>query len=448
MTLRGFATRVLQPFLLGVAVSAAILAFWSRLPVCAGGESDPLLAAAQAFRRPAAIPVPAADQPNPARIALGHALFRDTRLSRDGSRSCASCHDPALAFTDGVARGKGIAGTPLARNTPHLWNLAWGETFFWDGRAGSLEAQARGPIENPLEMGQDLEVATRLMAGDEALRRHFAEAFPGESGPAAGQVLRALAAWERTLVSPPTRFDRFAEGDPVALDVRERAGFGLFLGKAGCVSCHSGWAFTDRAYHDVGLPGTDPGRAAIIGLPATEHAFRTPGLRELAWTAPYMHDGSLPSLEAVVDHYAGGMVSRPSLSPDLPRLALTPDEREALVAFLGTLSSEDPPAPASLAAETPVRGPAVATATGRIVSQKDKMFLPGAATLREGEQLVVVNDDGRTHNVRLDGDGVAFDSGAQEPGQTVRIPFAHAGAYRVYCGIHPAMQLTVTVLAR
>jgi cytochrome c peroxidase len=448
MTTRDLARLVLQPFLLGVAVCAAALAAAGGWPVRAGGETDPLLVAAQAFRRPATVPVPAADPPNPARVALGERLFHDTRLSRDGSRSCASCHDPALAFTDGVARGKGIAGVPLARNTPHLWNLAWGETFFWDGRSGSLESQARGPIENPLEMGQDLEAATRLLSYDPAMRERFEAAFPGEAGPSSGQALRALAAWERMLVSPSTRFDRFAEGDRTALDERERAGFELFVGKAGCVSCHSGWAFTDRAYHDIGLPGEDRGRAAVTGLSATEHAFRTPGLRELAWTGPYMHDGSLTTLDAVVDHYSDGVVQRPSLSPDLPQLRLTGQEREALVAFLGTLSSEDPPTPASLAVEAVVPR-AVALADGsRTVSQKDKTFLPGAMRLKAGEQLVVVNDDKRTHNVRLDDARTAFDSGAQEPGQTVRIPFAQPGTYRVYCGIHPAMQLTVSVLER
>jgi cytochrome c peroxidase len=442
---------VIRPFVLGAAAGAALLGVgWMGGVVRAGEAEDPLWQVAQSFRRPDALPAVIADTPNAARIVLGEALFSDRRLSRDGSLSCSSCHDPALGFTDGVARGVGIAKVRLARNTPHLWNLAWGESFFWDGRAASLEEQARGPIENPLEMAQDLVIASRAIATDLTARRLFAEAFPGEQGPAPDQILRALAAYERTLVSPSTRFDRWVAGERDALVAGEREGFGLFVGKAGCAACHSGWAFTDRAYHDIGLPGEDRGRAAVIGLAATEHAFRTPSLRELAWTGPYMHDGSLATLDAVLDHYEHGIVARPSLSPDLPRVTLSPEEREALLAFLATLSSDDPPTAASLAPASVVPASVAAAAAlpdsgaAGIVSQKDKTFLPGRLSLRRGAEILIVNDDKRTHNVRIDGAG-AFDSGAQEPGQTVRLSFPRAGMFKVYCGIHPSMQLTVAV---
>lgn len=404
-------------------------------------EDDALWRAAQAYKRPAALPF-SPDAANAARIALGEALFSDTRLSGPGSFACASCHDPALAFTDGVPLGKGVAGQHLARHTPTLWNLAWGESFFWDGRAKSLEEQAKGPIEHPLEMAGSLADDAVRLAADPPTAARFRQAFPGETVVAPEQVVRALAAYERTLVSPLTRFDKWVEGDRTSLSDEERAGFGLFAGKAGCSNCHSGWAFTDRAYHDIGLPGSDLGRGARLHLPALNHAFRTPSLRELVWTAPYMHDGSLPTLEAVLDHYQHGIVARPSLSPDLPRVDLTDEERSALLAFLATLSSDTPPVPMPLASGG--KPDAVAAEAVLRVSQKDKKFSPGAVRMKRGETLTIVNDDKRTHNVRLDGKP-AFDSGAQEPGQTAAIRFDEAGTFHVYCGIHPSMQLDVEV---
>ena len=169
------------------------------------------------FQRPDGFPVPAANPGTAEKVALGERLFNDPRLSSNGKVACATCHNPSLAFADGVARGKGVAGTPLGRHTPTLWNLAWGETYFWDGRTKSLEEQARIPLENPIEMNMKLEDATRVLAGDETLTAAFAAVFAGE-GLTGENVLKALAAYERTLVSPRTRFDRWAAGDDAALD--------------------------------------------------------------------------------------------------------------------------------------------------------------------------------------------------------------------------------------
>jgi cytochrome c peroxidase len=158
-------------------------------------------------------------------------------------------------------------------------------------------------------------------------------------------VVAALASYVRSLVSPPTRFDAWAEGDAQALRAGELRGFRLFTGKAGCVLCHVGWRFTDDRFHDIGLPSSDAGRGAVPGGTPGLMAFKTPGLRELTHTAPYMHDGSLPTLDTVVRHYSGGFVARPSLAPHLNReLKLTARERVDLVAFLRTLSSEKGPA--------------------------------------------------------------------------------------------------------
>jgi cytochrome c peroxidase len=325
--------------------------------------------------------------------------------------------------------------------------VAWGLTFFWDGRATSLEAQAGDPIENAREMAGNLPKAAAAFADDPEMARGFASAFPDPRVTVAN-IRAALASFERTLVSPETRFDRWAAGDANALEPDEIAGLKLFVGKGGCVNCHSGWRFTDDAFHDIGLPSTDRGRGETINLPAADHAFKTPSLRERAWTAPYMHNGSLKTLEEVVNHYADGIVRRPTLSADLPpRIELSPEERAQLVAFLGTLSSEDPPRPQSLpprvqeigAAGT---GKAIPTTT---VSERDREFKPGHVLIQRGQSLTVVNDDTRVHNVRIDDPRARFSSDAQEPGDKVVIGLDQTGEFTAICGIHPNMRLDIVV---
>jgi len=295
------------------------------------------------FLRPATPPPSPADNPiTPDRVALGAKLFADPRLSGDGARSCASCHAPELAFTDGRRRARALSGAPLLRNTPSLWNLAWSKHYFWDGRAPSLEAQVRGPIEAVDEMGGEWPVILARLEADTALVAQFQAAF-AEAKPPLSQdsIVRALAAYVRSLISPPTRFDAWIAGDASALSAPEVRGFRLFTGKAGCVLCHVGWRFTDDRFHDIGLPGSDPGRGAVPGGTPGLSAFKTPSLRELSRSAPYMHDGSLPTLAAVLRHYAGGFVRRPTLAPSMDRqLRLSAQERADLAAFLQTLSSE------------------------------------------------------------------------------------------------------------
>lgn len=286
------------------------------------------------FARPAASHEP--EEGEAARIALGHDLFHDPRLSGSGRASCATCHEPARAFTDGRKTGQGPEGDVLARNVPALYDLAWSKAFFWDGRAPTLEAQARFPILAPDEMAGDFPTIRRRLAGDPAFAARFAIAFPDAEGVSEEGLLAALAAYVGSLASPPSRFDDWVAGDDAALEDEERKGFAIFVGKGGCVSCHGGWRLTDDAFHDIGLPGDDLGRGG-------QRAFKTPSLREAAHTAPYMHDGSLATLEDVVDHYAGGVIRRPSLAPTLVRdLELSAEEKAALVAFLKTLSSESP----------------------------------------------------------------------------------------------------------
>jgi cytochrome c peroxidase len=291
------------------------------------------------FARPAAPPAPAGNPMTPERVALGARLFADTRLSGDGSRSCATCHLPDRSFTDGRRSARSVSGTPLRRNTPSLWNLAWAKQFFWDGRAPSLEEQVAMPIEAADEMGGHWPTILGRLRADADLAAEVRAAFPEEPAVSQATIVKALASYVRSLVSPPTRFDAWIGGDAEALSAAEVRGFGLFTGKGGCLLCHVGWRFTDDRFHDIGLPSRDPGRGVVPGGTPGLQAFKTPGLRDVARTAPYMHDGSLPTLAAVVRHYAGGFVARPAVAPSMDRkLRLTPRERADLAAFLRSLS--------------------------------------------------------------------------------------------------------------
>lgn len=285
--------------------------------------------------RPREIPHPPDNAPSACRTALGRALFHDRRLSRENRRSCASCHVPERAFTDGVRTATSINGGALARNTPSLLDVGWSPSLHWDGRAKTLEEQAWLPISHPEELAGQWPRIEAALETDPVTRAAFAVAFPDQPAVSASNLAKALAAYERTLVSPPTRFDRWVAGDEAALSHEERAGFRLFVGRAGCVGCHGGWRFSDGRRHDIGLPRAD-------GDPVEPMAFRTPGLRGLTRTAPYMHDGSKATLADVIDHYSAGFVRRPSLSGNIVRdLRLTPTEKGQLIAFLTALSPDD-----------------------------------------------------------------------------------------------------------
>jgi cytochrome c peroxidase len=414
----------------------------------AGVAQEPKLARAEfrEFVRPDVVPVPEVSMSTAKQIALGAALFNDTRLSRDGAMSCATCHDPARSFTDGESRGKGVAGVTLRRNTPTLWNLAWGESFFWDGRAATLEAQARGPIEHPLEMDLRLADVVPVLKGDPNAVAAFTDAF-GADGVTEDNILKALAAFERTLVSPKTRFDRWVEGDDKALTPTEIKGFELFRGRAGCSKCHSGWRFTDEGYHDVGLPGTaDMGRGEVADAPLMDNAFKTPTLRELVWTAPYMHDGSLGTIEAANDHYFGGVEKRPSTSPDVPLIIpVFTAERQAITAFLRTLSSDAPPQPVTLplAVQRPETSGAVVISEVKI---RGRRFEPSAVRISKSQSLEVYNDDGRSHALRGDHQYVSISGETLSHGQRATLTFAQAGVFDVKSPVHPGLKLRVEIV--
>jgi cytochrome c peroxidase len=431
-------------FLAGGA-AGAVAALLVRTASSQPAAPDDLAALKASFRRPSGVPFPADNSFSEKKRALGEALFHDKRLSIDQSLACVSCHDRDKGFADGKIQGRGVPGRPLKRHTPTLWNLAWSAPVFWDGRARSLEEQVAGPIESPDEMAQPVPAAVARLAADPAMARAFADAFPDAPRVDGGNLAKAIATYERTFVSPPTRFDKWIDGDGQALSKNEIDGFRLFAGKAGCVKCHSSFAFTDYAFHDIGMPGDDRGRGAVLRLEATEHAFKTPGLREIGRSAPYMHDGTLATLGDVIRHYETGIVERPTLSKDLTRgLKLSDEERGNLIAFLATLTSEAQPRLPEVIA--PVQsGPTTPAERVSTVSQDDKAFHPTHIALARGGRLWIVNNDQRTHNVRVFDPKLDFDSGAQEPGETVEIEFPAAGRFLVFCGIHPKMELYVDV---
>jgi cytochrome c peroxidase len=263
------------------------------------------------------MPVPDTNPLTPSKIALGRKLFFDKRLSSDGTLACASCHDPKRAFSDGRQFACGINGQEGTRNAPAIINRGYGRTFFWDGRAKSLEQQALEPILNPKELGMT-----------EAL-------VESRTGLKIAEVTAALASYVRSIRSGDSRFDRYAAGNQRALSDLEKVGLAIFRGKASCTSCHAGPNFTDEQFHNTGIAWRE-GRLTDEG--AGEGKFKVPTLREVARTAPYMHDGSLKTLEDAVEYYDRGGNPNPGLDEDLRPLHLSSGEKQALVSFLRSLS--------------------------------------------------------------------------------------------------------------
>ncbi|HET9184114.1 MAG TPA: cytochrome c peroxidase [Candidatus Angelobacter sp.] len=293
-----------------------------------------------------AVPVPADNPQTEAKIELGKRLFFDTRMSGDFSSSCATCHNPSLAFTDALPRSRGFGGKTLPRNAPTVLNAAYNTAQFWDGRAATLDEQCKGPLLSPTEMNMvdEKHLVDRLNAVPE-YRRDFQKAFG--SAPSLDNVAAAIATFERTLVTPDSPFDRYARGDKSALTDQQKRGLIVFFGKGSCSECHSGANFTDNKYHNLGanpVPGNpeDLGRFALTHDPKDMGAFKTPSLRNVALTAPYMHDGSVATLEDVVEFYDRGGDGAPNQDKLIFKLNLTPREKKDLVAFLKTLTGTIP----------------------------------------------------------------------------------------------------------
>ena len=295
------------------------------------------------YRRPNSIPFPKDNPYTAEKVALGKKLYFDTRLSKFHVQSCASCHNPAFAWGDGQPKGVGNLMKELGRRSPTIINAAYGQIFMWDGRMASLEQQALGPITTGAEMGLSLpELVKRLKAIPE-YKPAFEAAFPGKGITEEG-VAKAIATYERTVVSGRAPFDAWVEGDDKAISESAKRGFVLFNNKANCNLCHASWRFTDDSFHDIGLKDEDIGRGKFLKeVEKAQHAFKTPGLREITLRGPYMHDGSLATLADVVEHYNTGGVDRPSRSDIIKPLGLTTQEKADLVAFMHTLTSDVDP---------------------------------------------------------------------------------------------------------
>ena len=289
-------------------------------------------------------PQPADNLTTPARVELGKALFFDPRISGNGTVSCASCHNPSLGWSDGLRTGVGINGSVLGRATPTVVNTAYNTQFMWDGRKKSLEDQALGPMKTAEEMKTDFAAALAMLNGLPGYRAMFQAAYPSE-GVSEETVAKAIAAFERTVVSKDSRFDRWVAGDRGAISAQEYRGYKLFMdsGKTNCAACHKPPNFTDNGFHNIGIAHPagqdDPGRFKIRAAAVLKGAFKTPTLRDIELTAPYFHNGAAKTLEDVVEHYARGGVDRSNVSPDVRALDLNAQEKAELVAFMRTLTS-------------------------------------------------------------------------------------------------------------
>lgn len=326
------------------AAYARPLAEWPR-PQVADGESWQEMASLASLP---AMPVPAAQ------AALGERLFADPRLSRSDLVACISCHRPSHAFADTQSVSAGHEGRLGRRNTPTLFGAAQAPALFWDGRAASLEAQATGPIAHPDEMAMPLAELPAKLAALDGYPAAFKQAF-GDGEVTLARIVGALAAYQRTLRAPLTAYDRFLDGERAALDERALVGLHLFRTKGRCMSCHSGPLLTDNRFHNLGLTYygreyEDLGRHEVSGLAEDVGRFRTPTLRQVSGSGPWMHNGLFRNLRGILNMYNAGMPRPqpanaaqaadpkfPVTSPLLQPLKLDAAELDALEAFLGQL---------------------------------------------------------------------------------------------------------------
>ena len=295
---------------------------------------------------PTAVPVPATNLNYASKIKLGEQLYFDGRLSKNNAISCAFCHTPGLGFADPKPTSLGVDGKRGGRQAPTVYNTAFNPVQFWDGRAGSLEEQAIGPIINPVEMAETYENVVKKLSALKGYRDQFQAVFG--TGVSVQGIGEAIAAYERTIISTNSPFDKFVLGEKTAMSEEAKRGMTLFKGKARCILCHNGPNFTDNQFHNLGVPQVGPmkedlGRYYVTRRDEDKGAFKTPTLRSIDETAPYMHDGVFKTLEEVVDFYSKGGGRNPNLSPLVKLLKLNKTEKADLIAFLHALKGEEIP---------------------------------------------------------------------------------------------------------
>jgi cytochrome c peroxidase len=303
-----------------------------------------------------AVTVPPDNPQTTGKVLLGKKLYFDTRLSADNSISCATCHNPEMGWSDAGPTSSGIKGQLGGRRSPPVVNAAYSPLQFWDGRAPSLEEQAKGPIQNPIEMGNTHEVMIATLSKLSGYTEEFKAVF-GTTPITVDQVAKAIAAYERTIVTTDSPFDRFVRGDETALTKQEKQGLEIFNGKGHCTSCHWGGYFSDGRFHNLGVAPVagqkpDEGRSAITKNPLEMGAFKTPTVRDAAKRAPFMHNGSEKTLEDVVKLYdLGGGPDDANLDRLMVPLGLSKQEVAALVAFMKRAAVSTNP---SVADEKPI----------------------------------------------------------------------------------------------
>lgn len=303
----------------------------------------------QHWLMPEQVPTPEDNPLTEAGAALGKKLFFDPRLSGAQNMSCASCHSPMMGWSDGLATARGSQDRVLGRASMTIVNTAFNKKYMWDGRFHSLEEQAIGPMVASVEMNVDINDAIARLKAIPGYVEAFNEAYP-DLGVSVDALRKAIASFERTVISDNSPFDQWVRGDSDALTPEQINGFKVFMDpdKGNCAGCHSAPNFTDNGFHNLGLASQgqenpDPGRYAIVPIAVLEGAFKTPTLRDVELRAPYFHDGSASTLMEVVEFYETGGLVRDNVAPGMKALDLTQQEREDLVAFMKSLTSPQTP---------------------------------------------------------------------------------------------------------
>jgi cytochrome c peroxidase len=326
-------------FVIGLLATSCILLVSCQKQAETAGFQPEILPLPQQLTSYEPMPIPADNPMTPEKVALGRQLFFDERLSGDGSRSCYSCHLCEKGLTDGLSKAIGAFGKQLPRSSPTLWNIGYHKEFYWDGRSPSLEKQALAAWTGANMGAKADEIAAKLNAL-QGYKAQFQKVFGGDATP--DNIVKAIATFERTIISGNTAWDKAKAGDQSALNESATRGWNIFQAIK-CTNCHDGVLFTDQQYHNVGIgmdqKEPDPGRFKVTSKPEDTGAFKTPTLRDIAKSAPYFHDGSAATLEDAVDIMLGGGKDNPHLDKkNLEKHAILPDQRADLLNFLRALN--------------------------------------------------------------------------------------------------------------